>query len=85
MKSSIIPLQHNAKLYVCTNKQVKGIFVDINFNAGSINDPKGKQGLAHFCEHAICSFPTKGFQQGWKNANIKVHTLIQTLTHLVLI
>lgn len=61
MKSSIIPLQHNAKLYVCTNKQVKGIFVDINFNAGSINDPKGKQGLAHFCEHAICSFPTKRF------------------------
>lgn len=61
METKVIPLQHKAHLYVATNKEINGIFVDINFKAGSINDPKNRQGLAHFCEHAIFSFPTKRF------------------------
>lgn len=39
-------------------KNVNGVVFEIHFKAGGLNDPKGKAGLAHFCEHAIMGFST---------------------------
>ena len=39
-------------------KGVNGVVFELHFQAGGINDPKGKAGLAHFCEHAFMGFST---------------------------
>ena len=61
METKVIPLQHKAHFYVETNKEINGIFVNIYCEAGLKKKKKNRQGLAHFCEHAIFSFPTKRF------------------------
>ena len=40
-------------------KSVTGVYFELNFKAGGYNDPKGKAGTAHFCEHALMGFSTK--------------------------
>ncbi len=44
-------------------KSVNGVTFRLNFNAGSYNDPKNKQGLAHLVEHMLCSFSNKKFDR----------------------
>ena len=52
-------------------KDIKGIIFQLNFYAGALNDPKGKAGLAHFCEHALMSFSTKNHTRKERNDNLK--------------
>lgn len=59
MKTKLINLAHGGKVLYSPRKEKKGISFIFHFNAGSINDPVGKNGLAHFAEHAIFSFRTK--------------------------
>ena len=59
MKTKLINLAHGGKVLYSPRKEKKGISIIFSFNAGSINDPIGKNGLAHFAEHAIFSFRTK--------------------------
>lgn len=58
MKTEIFNLKHGGKVLFNRQKDVQGITVQFYFNGGSFNDPKGKLGVAHFCEHAFCNFPT---------------------------
>lgn len=53
MKTKIIDLKDGAKLFYSPDLSIRGIHIDLGFRAGSINDPKGKLGVAHFCEHAF--------------------------------
>lgn len=52
-------------------KDIKGVIFQLNFYAGALNDPKGKAGLAHFCEHALMSFSTKNHTRKERNDNLK--------------
>lgn len=62
MKTKIIELKDGAKLFYTPDKSIRGIHIDLGFRAGSINDPKGKLGVAHFCEHAFAGdFSTDKF------------------------
>ena len=56
MKTEIINLKGGAKLLFNRQTDVNGIAIRFNFMAGALNDPIGKLGVAHFCEHALCSF-----------------------------
>ena len=56
MKTEIINLKGGAKLLFNRQTDVNGIDIRFNFKAGALNDPIGKLGVAHFCEHALCSF-----------------------------
>lgn len=38
---------------------IKGVVIELHFGAGANNDPIGKAGLAHFCEHVLMGFSTK--------------------------
>ncbi len=38
---------------------IKGVVMELHFKAGGNNDPIGKAGLAHFCEHVLMGFSTK--------------------------
>ena len=60
-------------------KDIKGIIFQLNFYAGALNDPKGKAGLAHFCEHALMSFSTKNHTRKERNDNLKKISLLQCL------
>lgn len=42
-------------------ENIKGVEFDIHFNAGAANDPIGKAGVAHFCEHALMGWSTKRY------------------------
>ena len=53
MKTKILNLKNNVKLIHTYTKDVNGVEMEFTFKAGSLNDPKGKEGLAHFCEHAL--------------------------------
>ena len=55
MKTKLLNLKNNVKLIYTYVKDVNGVDVQLCFNAGALNDPKGKSGLAHFCEHAVSS------------------------------
>lgn len=57
MKTQLVNLKAGGKLLFNKQTEVNGISVVFSFNAGAINDPKGKLGVAHFCEHLIYSFP----------------------------
>lgn len=59
METKIYTLKNNRKLIFYPRKETNGILIDLQFKAGAINDFPNKQGLAHFCEHAIFSFSTK--------------------------
>ena len=56
MKTSLINFKNGAKLLFNRQSDVHGIAIKFVFMAGSINDPQGKLGVAHFCEHALCNF-----------------------------
>ena len=58
MNAKLINLKDSGKLLYHPRKNAKAISVVFYFNAGAINDPSNKKGLAHFCEHAIFSFST---------------------------
>ncbi len=58
MNAKLINLKDSGKLLYYPRKNAKAISVVFYFNAGAINDPSNKKGLAHFCEHAIFSFST---------------------------
>lgn len=53
MKTKIVNLKNNVKLIHTYTKDVSGVELKLTFHAGALNDPKGKEGLAHFCEHAM--------------------------------
>lgn len=57
MKTQLVNLKGGAKLLFNRQTEVNGISVVFSFDAGAINDPKSKLGVAHFCEHALCGFP----------------------------
>lgn len=57
MKTEVLNLKNGAKLLYNRQKDVRGISINLSFLAGAFNDKKGKRGIAHFCEHALCSFP----------------------------
>jgi len=57
LKTKLIDYKNGLKVLFNKQKDVQGLSVWFYFKAGSINDPKGKLGVAHFCEHAFCSFP----------------------------
>ncbi|MBO5395028.1 MAG: insulinase family protein [Clostridia bacterium] len=59
MKTQLIKLKGGAKLLYVPVKGVQGLHVYLDFNAGAYNDPKGKLGVAHFCEHILAGFDTK--------------------------
>ena len=56
MKPCLVNLKGGAKVLFDRQTDVNGISVSFIFRAGAINDPAGKLGVAHFCEHALCSF-----------------------------
>ncbi len=56
MKTQLVNLKGGAKLLFNRQSEINGINVEFIFKAGSLNDPMGKLGVAHFCEHALCSF-----------------------------
>ena len=41
------------------NTSVNGVYIELRFKAGCLNDPVGKLGTAHFLEHSLNNFPTK--------------------------
>lgn len=51
-------------------KDIEGVAVNIAFAAGSANDPRGKQGLAHFTEHCLANFSNEVFTKKELYANI---------------
>jgi len=57
MKTQLVNLKGGAKLLFNRQTEVNGISVVFSFNAGAVNDPKDKLGVAHFLEHAIMRFP----------------------------
>ena len=57
MKTTLVNLKGGAKLLFNRQTEVNGISVVFSFNAGAINDPADKLGVAHFCEHVLFSFP----------------------------
>ncbi len=59
MKTEIINLKHGAKVLYNRQKEIEGIDLQFVFNAGAFNDGKGKLGVAHFLEHAMCGFPNE--------------------------
>lgn len=56
MKTQLVNLKGGARLLFNKQTEINGISVVFTFNAGAINDPKGKLGVAHFCEHALAGF-----------------------------
>ena len=61
MKTNIVKLKGGATLLHTRVKGVTGIYAEFSFKAGSATDPKGKLGVAHFAEHALCEFSTTRF------------------------
>lgn len=57
MKTQLVKLKGGAKLLFNRQTEINGISVVFSFNAGAINDPLGKLGVAHCCEHVLYSFP----------------------------
>lgn len=55
MKTRIVTLKNKVKLIHTYIKEVSGVELVLSFNAGAINDPMGKAGVAHFSEHALAS------------------------------
>lgn len=55
MKTKVVFLKNGIKLIHTYVKEVNGVDLQLIFQAGALNDPKGKAGLAHFCEHALSS------------------------------
>ena len=63
MKTKIVNLKYGAKLLHTYLNDVDGVSIDFIFNAGCLNDPIGKAGLAHFCEHAAFGFSTDKYSK----------------------
>lgn len=59
---------------------IQGICFKLSFNAGAYNDPIGKGGLAHFCEHALMSFSTDRFSRDEKVALLTKYQLLNAYT-----
>lgn len=55
----IINYKNKFKILYKQIKAVTGVYFELKFKAGGYNDPKGKGGTAHFCEHALMGFSTK--------------------------
>ena len=50
-----ITTKYGLKIIYSRSKSLNGVAVAIKFNAGSSNEGKGKQGLAHLTEHCLCN------------------------------
>lgn len=57
MKTRLVNFKSGAKLLFNRQTEINGISVVFSFNAGAINDPADKLGVAHFCEHVLYGFP----------------------------
>lgn len=57
--TKVIRYENGMKLIYERDKEIEGVAIDFYFRAGSLNDPKGKQGLAHLTEHCLCSLSNK--------------------------
>lgn len=66
MKTQLVNLKGGAKLLFNKQTEVNGVSVVFSFNAGAINDPEGKLGVAHCCEHVLYSFPNAKFTRQQK-------------------
>ena len=66
MTTELIEIGGSKVLYTPI-KSVQGVHIYFEFAAGSFNDPKGKLGVAHFCEHILAGFATtnKTQEQRW--------------------
>lgn len=53
---SLIEGKHGLKILYMQDKSVEGVAVILRFNAGSLNESAGKQGLAHLVEHCLTTF-----------------------------
>ena len=80
MKTEIFNLKHGAKVLFNKQTEVQGISVQFNFTAGALNDKKGKLGIAHFCEHAICDFPNAKMTRDEKISYRRKYTYINAFT-----
>ena len=61
-----------------TNRLKEFLLISTSMQAQSTTQKESK-GLHIFVNMQFVHSQQKGLQQGWKNGNIKVHTLIQTL------
>ena len=70
METKLFNLKGGAKLLFTNVDAVEGVSINYSFQAGALNDPINKLGLAHFCEHALCSFPTakETREERWSHA-----------------
>lgn len=50
-----ITTKYGLKIIYARSKTLSGVAVAIKFNAGSGNEGKGQQGLAHLTEHCLCN------------------------------
>lgn len=63
MKTQLIKFNGDGKLLYTPVKGVQGVHIYLDFFAGSLNDPKGKLGVAHFCEHILAGFDTTNLKK----------------------
>lgn len=70
METKLFELKGGAKLLFTYVDAVEGVSINFAFQAGAINDPIDKLGVAHFCEHAVCGFPTakETREERWSHA-----------------
>lgn len=61
-------------------KNISGVQFDLNFQAGALNDPIGKAGLAHFCEHILMACSTRRFTREEKNREMGKYQYINAFT-----
>ncbi len=59
---------------------IKGVVFELHFKAGSNNDPIGKAGLAHFCEHVLMGFSTKKHSREQRNKIIMKYQYFNAYT-----
>ena len=68
--TKVIRYENGMKLIYERDKEIEGVAVDFYFKAGSLNDPKGKQGLAHLTEHCLCSLSNKIYDRKFLTDNL---------------
>ncbi len=61
-------------------KNITGVQFELSFAAGALNDPAGKAGLAHFCEHILMGCGTKRFTREEKNKQMGKYQYINAFT-----
>ena len=72
MKTQLLKFNGGGKVLYTRVRGIQGVHIYFDFAAGSFNDPKGKLGLSHFCEHVLGGFPTTYFtrEERWSKARM---------------